>query len=137
MQRVRQLIAGSQISHQNEHRVGLFPANTLLRSSGCCYRGLRRPLFGHKPEETPLLAHGVGWFMPLAVSASELLLPQKTEPPRLTTVCYGKARRSALQRCISDRNFFLICFSIYDIRFAMSYEPGLKTLSNIVSMCRK
>ena len=54
--------------HEDEHQCRAFPANTLIRSSGFI------------PSREP----------------SELLLMQKTELPRFTTVCLRKAQRHAL-----------------------------------------
>jgi len=70
---------------------GLFPANTLIRSSGCSYRSSRRPLHEQKPVEPPLLAHCVGWSTPLAVSASELLLDSK-RPSFLASRRFAKGK---------------------------------------------
>ncbi|MDD5008895.1 MAG: hypothetical protein PHU49_11635 [Syntrophorhabdaceae bacterium] len=45
---------------------GLFPANTLIPLQRLQLSGLTSPPLRAKPEETSLLAHGVGWFVSLA-----------------------------------------------------------------------
>jgi len=66
--------------------IGRFPANTLIPLQRLLLSGLASPPPRTKSAEPPRLAHVVGWFMPLAFGFGTFA-PQKTELPRLTTVC--------------------------------------------------
>jgi len=84
--------------------------------AACCYRGSRRPLFEHKPEETSPHAHGVGWFMSLAFGFGTFA-SQKTELPLLTTVCSGQP--DTVSNDISGLTIFIGIDELCFIRLAM------------------
>jgi len=84
------------------------PQTRSYAPAACCYRYTRkrvpgRPLFEHKPEETPLLAHGVGWFVSLAfIGFVEFTLGSQLSALcclSLTTVC---SRDGLIARLVSS-----------------------------------
>jgi len=71
--------------------VGLFPTNTLIPLQRRCYRGSRRPL-----QQQSCRSHPFSPTVWAGLCRSRLsfrtFASQKTELPRLTTVCYRKVR---------------------------------------------
>ena len=78
--------------------VGLSPQTRSFRSSGLLFLGLTSPPPRTKSVEPPLLTHGVGWFMSLALGFGTFA-SQKTE---LKVSCHSLRHTMATQLLNAD-----------------------------------